>query len=212
MHRFHVNFKFVQINVCMLTVCWYSVSTHYTCTHFTQYIQQSYEVILGLQIEETVIGRVRDCPKSFKHPIARPSALNCIHHSISGNEQCNNCSLPSLYVPVYGSLIVAAFLIIFLKLCWLIIFLKDVFLSKVSGVKRNVTLMRVFYVFIYMRHISYILTNMLQYNYYVLLLEIKHLSTYISDSLYKYLLFIKTYINRWVWWLIPIIPALGKLR
>ena len=66
-----------------------------------------YEVILGLQIEEPVTGRIRNYLKAFNHfnqSVARASALNCTHHSISANKHCSNCSLSSLYVPVYGTL------------------------------------------------------------------------------------------------------------
>lgn len=146
MHLFYVSFKFVQINVCMLTVYGYSVNTHYTYTHFMQYTQQPYEVILGLQREEPVTGRVRNYPTAFNQPVVWASALNCSCHSISANKHYNNCWLSSSFVPVYGSLAMAAFL------SFLSVFLMGVFLTKFSGVKRKVTLMRVFYVFICMLH------------------------------------------------------------
>lgn len=107
--------------------------------HILYNAQQPYEVILGLQIEEPVTGRVRNYPTAFNQSVVRASALNCSHHSISANKH-----YIGFYVPVYGSLAMDAFLF-FLR-----VFLKDIFLTKFSGVKRKVTLMRVFHVFICM--------------------------------------------------------------
>lgn len=152
---------------------------HITHMHILYNAQQPYEVILGLQIEEPVTGRVRNYPTAFNQSVVRASALNCSHHSISANKH-----YIGFYVPVYGSLAMDAFL--FFSACIFEGYLVDqvFWCEKKSDI--NESILR-FYL-----HAIYIFSQIC-IKYCVLLSEMKskHLSTYISNCLLKYFLFIK---------------------